>query len=193
MNEIVLRSVLLMYLRISQSIPTMQIAVQINMDVVPTEIRQANEGDLAVLASNNIAMALETENLELDPPTITQGVAAILADSSKGRYYVCTDANRNVIGQLMITLEWSDWRNANVWWIQSVYVHPQHRRRGIYRSLYARARHDAQQAGAAGLRLYADNDNTRAHATVRPLYAVSQCQRPLAVQVHGHDQPLHRL
>lgn len=159
-------------------------------------IRQALEADVAVLASSNTAMALETEQLQLDTTTITNGVAAILSDRSKGRYYVCTcQDNHIIVGQLMITYEWSDWRNANVWWIQSVYVHPDHRRRGIFRQLYARAKQDAQQAGAAGLRLYADNDNTGAHSTVRSR-AKHGCRAPLhayTVQGHGHDQPLHRV
>ena len=70
------------------------------------------------------------------------------------------------MAQLMITYEWSDWRNAPVWWIQSVYVAPAHRRKGLFKALYQHARQQAQHAGAAGLRLYADNDNLNAHTTV---------------------------
>lgn len=129
-------------------------------------IRQAVEADVAVLTSHNVAMALETEDLALDPHIVTPGVATILADGSKGRYYCATQGDGVVVGQLMITFEWSDWRNSNVWWIQSVYVQPEHRRRGIFRALYDHVRQEAHRAGAAGLRLYADNSNSCAHATV---------------------------
>jgi GNAT superfamily N-acetyltransferase len=71
-----------------------------------------------------------------------------------------------VIAQLMITYEWSDWRSADIWWIQSVYVHPPYRRQGLFTQLYNHAKAESQKAGACGLRLYADNGNTRAHATV---------------------------
>ncbi len=132
-------------------------------------IRRATIADAAVLASHNQAMALETENLTLNRETIHQGVHAILSDDSKGRYYVVVedaDGSNKPVAQLMITYEWSDWRNANVWWIQSVYVEPTHRRKGLFRVLYRHTRQAAAQEGAAGLRLYADDDNSSAHATV---------------------------
>jgi GNAT superfamily N-acetyltransferase len=74
---------------------------------------------------------------------------------------------QNVIAQLMITFEWSDWRASDVWWIQSVYVHPEYRRKGLFRALYQHAKTKSQQAGACGLRLYADDSNIKAQETVR--------------------------
>lgn len=137
-------------------------------------IRKATVADAPVLADHNQAMALETEDLHLARTTIHQGVEAILSDDTKGRYYVVMEDNlasnqpnaNQPVAQLMITYEWSDWRNANVWWIQSVYVQPAHRRKGLFRALYAHVRQEATEAGAAGLRLYADNDNSNAHSTV---------------------------
>ena len=85
-------------------------------------------------------MAMETENLQLDLSTVEKGVNAVYQDISKGQYFV-TEVNREIAASLMITFEWSDWRNGVIWWIQSVYVTKEHRRQGIYTSLYRNARH----------------------------------------------------
>ena len=124
-------------------------------------IRQATAADLEVLVAGNLAMAMETETLQLDTATVRAGVAALLTGRAPGSYWVATDGTE-VRGQLMITFEWSDWRNAPVWWVQSVYVDPASRGQGIYRALYRHVRQAAQQAGAAGIRLYVDTGNTRA-------------------------------
>lgn len=92
--------------------------------------------------------------------------------SSAATYYVAEEGG-DVIAQAMITLEWSDWRNCQVWWIQSVYVRPECRRRGVFSRLYAHLRRLAHAAGAAGLRLYAETNNVRAHATYEKLGMVS--------------------
>ena len=106
---------------------------------------------------------METENLALDPNVLGPGVRAVLTGQQTGQYYVgVTDGE--VVAQLMITFEWSDWRNAQVWWIQSVYVHPDHRRKGWYRRLYDFVHQAAQDAGAAGIRLYVDRTNTAAQS-----------------------------
>ena len=89
----------------------------------PIRIRDASPEDAAVLADFNGRMAEETEGRALDPAIITAGVAALLEDNNKGRYWVA-EYNSRVVGQIMVTYEWSDWRNGNLWWIQSVYVHP---------------------------------------------------------------------
>jgi ribosomal protein S18 acetylase RimI-like enzyme len=124
-------------------------------------VRRARPEDAAAIAGYNAAMALETENLELDRERLLAGVRRVLADAAKGFYLVAEDSGR-VAGQLMITYEWSDWRNADFWWIQSVYVHPEARRGGVFAALYAEAERLARDTGACGLRLYVERDNERA-------------------------------
>ena len=109
----------------------------------------------------------ETENLDLPLDRIQPGVENVLNQRHLGAYYVIIQDGQ-VIAQLMITYEWSDWRNASVWWIQSVYVRPPYRRQGCFRHLYQHVRQAAAAAGAGGLRLYADDNNISAHATVSP-------------------------
>ncbi|GAB4821963.1 hypothetical protein N2152v2_009009 [Parachlorella kessleri] len=129
-------------------------------------VRLAQPSDCATIADYNCRIAKETEDLELDKDTVVAGVGAILQDPSKGRYYVVEVGGHDApVAQLMITLEWSDWRNAQVWWVQSVYVHPEHRRRGYYRLLYQHVREAAKHEGVAGIRLYADTGNAKAHST----------------------------
>lgn len=131
---------------------------------LPT-VRAANAEDADIIAAFNQAMARETESLELLDATIGAGVRAVLADESLGRYYVAQCAGE-VAGCLLITFEWSDWRNGLFWWIQSVYVAPHWRRRGIFRALYAAVRAAAlESSGACGLRLYVERDNTTAQRT----------------------------
>jgi ribosomal protein S18 acetylase RimI-like enzyme len=125
-------------------------------------IRKAVSADRPVVADFNVQLARESEGLELEPARVKAGVAALLKDPAKGSYYVAEVAGA-VAGQLMITYEWSDWRNANIWWIQSVYVKPEFRRAGVFRALFshlqdlARARKDV-----CSLRLYVHEENTRA-------------------------------
>jgi GNAT superfamily N-acetyltransferase len=127
-------------------------------------IRSAAPGDAAVLADYNRRMALETEGRTLDSDTVTRGVAACLADPHKGRYFVA-EADGIVAGQLLITREWSDWRNAWIWWIQSVYVHPDHRRHGLFTALFEHVRHAALSEGdVIAVRLYVEKDNSAAQA-----------------------------
>ena len=91
-------------------------------------------------------MAMETENLALDPSTISPGVRAVFADPSRGQYFVA-ESDGNVVGCLMITHEWSDWRNGDIWWIQSVYVHEDFRRKGVFSALYQHVQKVAHAAG----------------------------------------------
>ena len=124
--------------------------------------RDATPGDVPAIIDFQIAMARETEELELDRDILTRGVNALFADPSLGRYYVA-EADGQVVGSLMITYEWSDWRNGMVWWIQSVYVTPSHRRRGIYAGLYAHVKAIvAPDPSIRGIRLYVDNRNKSA-------------------------------
>jgi GNAT superfamily N-acetyltransferase len=99
------------------------------------EIRAAELADGDLIASFNSHMALETEGKALSADSIGPGVMAILTDRTKGRYWMA-EANGVTISQLMVTYEWSDWRNGTIWWIQSVYVHPDWRRKGVFSALY---------------------------------------------------------
>lgn len=124
-------------------------------------IRRACAEDAETLVDFNARMARETEGLELSHDVVSKGVRGGLADASRALYFVA-EAGGRVVGQLMITKEWSDWRNGDIWWVQSVYVHPDFRRRGVFRALYAHAREQARQAGAVGVRLYVDDHNAAA-------------------------------
>jgi ribosomal protein S18 acetylase RimI-like enzyme len=128
-------------------------------------VRPAAPSDLDLLVNFNAAMALETENKRLDPARLRPGVAAVLADPARGRYRVAEQDGR-VVGALLITLEWSDWRNGWFWWIQSVYVRADARGRGVFRTLYDTVRERARAAGdVIGIRLYVEHDNAAAQAT----------------------------
>jgi ribosomal protein S18 acetylase RimI-like enzyme len=131
-------------------------------------VRRATLADLDVIVAGNLSMAEETENVRLDLAVLRQGVLALLEDRAPGRYWVAERLGE-VVGQLLITYEWSDWRNRMVWWIQSVHVAPAARRHGVFRALYAFARREARTAGAGGLRLYVDVTNTRAQAVYSAL------------------------
>lgn len=127
-------------------------------------VRPAHAHDLDFIVDCNCRLAAETEHKQLDRPTVTRGVAAALADPRKARYYVACAGDRPV-GQLMHTWEWSDWRNGDIWWLQSVYVLPEHRGQGVFRRLFEHvAALAAQDPGVVGLRLYVEQDNAAAQA-----------------------------
>lgn len=132
-------------------------------------VRPATPADAGVIGDFNRLMAKETEGKDLDPAILHAGVVAMLADVGKGRYFVA-EAGGRLVGQLGVTLEWSDWRNGNFWWIQSVYVAAHARRHGVFRRLYehvvAAAR---QEANVIGVRLYVEHDNQVAQATYRKM------------------------
>jgi GNAT superfamily N-acetyltransferase len=111
--------------------------------------------------AGNLALARETENLTLDSTVLRDGVHTLLDGGAPGRYWIA-ELDGVVVGQTLITYEWSDWRNRMVWWIQSVYVVPSARRHGVFRALFAHVRTEAQRAGAGGLRLYVDTTNAQA-------------------------------
>ena len=125
-------------------------------------IREARRDDAASIIEFQLAMALETEELTLDVDVLTRGVAALFDTPSLGRYFVAESDGR-VIASLMITYEWSDWRNGMVWWIQSVYTVPELRRRGVYAALYTHIRAQVEPDPAIrGIRLYVDTRNADA-------------------------------
>ncbi|HLP16723.1 MAG TPA: GNAT family N-acetyltransferase [Bacteroidota bacterium] len=131
-------------------------------------IRDARPGDCEAIADFNIAMAFETEHLALDRARVTEGVRAVLSDATKGRYIVA-EIDGCVAGQLMVTYEWSDWRNGMFWWIQSVYVDNAYRGRKIFSALYAHAKREAIAQGSCGLRLYVEEENKVAQRTYSKL------------------------
>jgi len=132
-------------------------------------IRRAEERDASVITSFNIAMALETENKVLDPDLVAAGVKGLLGNPAAG-FYVVADVKDVVTGCLMITTEWSDWRNGTFWWIQSVFVREDFRRKGLYRLLYHYVLNLAErEGGVCGFRLYVEKDNHAAQATYRAL------------------------
>ena len=125
-------------------------------------IRRASVADAERIAEHNEAMARETENLELDRQRLRRGVEAALNDPTKGFYTVAV-ADGQAVGQMMVTFEWSDWRNATFWWLQSVYVQPEYRRRGIYRRLYEQVLDEAKsRQDICGVRLYVSKENVAA-------------------------------
>lgn len=144
-------------------------------------VRPAVLADSDVIAEFNRLMAKETENKELDPTTLHAGVLAMLGDPRKGRYFVAeipphpqplspAGARGGIVGQLGVTLEWSDWRNGNFWWIQSVYVAAGARRHGVFRALYQHVLREAREASdVIGVRLYVEHDNAVAQATYRKM------------------------
>ncbi|MDX2269924.1 MAG: GNAT family N-acetyltransferase [Bryobacter sp.] len=135
----------------------------------PILVRPATIADAAAIVAFNVAMAMETEGLALDPAKITPGVEGLFAHPQYG-FYVVAEADGQAVGGLMITYEWSDWRNAVFWWIQSVYVLPAFRGQGVYRALYTSVKAMAQAAGnCCGFRLYVEKENTAAQAVYRKL------------------------
>lgn len=132
-------------------------------------IRKATIDDADTLAAFNAEMARETEGKTLLPEVIAAGVRALLADRGLG-YYVVAEVDGQVVASLMVTTEWSDWRNGTFWWIQSVYVQTGHRRRGIYRSLYAFVKQLAgNDSSVCGFRLYVERENSAAQNTYAAL------------------------
>lgn len=132
-------------------------------------VRLATATDAPAIIDFNRAMALETEGKELLPAVIGAGVRALLRKPNSG-FYIVAEERSEVIGALMITKEWSDWRNGEFWWIQSVYVRPRFRRRGVYRALYGRLQSMVRRKKlSCGFRLYVERENRRAQATYKAL------------------------
>lgn len=128
-------------------------------------IRDARPDDAATIIDFNERMAWETEAKRLDRALLEPGVRRALADASLARYWLAVDEADRPLGQLMVTWEWSDWRNGPFFWIQSVYVREDARQQGVYRALHEHAVTEAKHAGAVGVRLYVEPHNARAIAT----------------------------
>lgn len=133
-------------------------------------IRLASSADAAAMVEFNQAMALETEGKTLDGQTLKSGVEAVFSDPNKGFYVVAEDAAGRIAGGLMVTFEWSDWRDGWFWWIQSVYILPDARGRGIYRKLYEFVKtRAAAEKDVRGFRLYVERENERAQRVYKKL------------------------
>src|SRR2546427_4917446 len=131
--------------------------------------RDATRADTAAIVAFQCAMARETEEMELDAAVCGRGVAAVFDDSSRGRYFVA-ESGGQIVASLLITFEWSDWRDGAVWWIQSVFVRPDMRKQGIYAALYEHVRRlAAADESVKGIRLYVDRRNTAAQEVYRRL------------------------
>lgn len=140
-------------------------------------IRRGQPADWSALVDFNCRMAKETEGLELDRARVSLGVQTLLSDSGRG-FYVIAESNgtskdeksAEIAGSLMVTTEWSDWRNGVFWWVQSVYIQPEFRRKGIYSQLYAHVKELAKEAGnVCGFRLYVEKKNIVAQKTYEAL------------------------
>ena len=139
------------------------------MNLHSTIIRSASPDDISDIAQFNIAMAQETEESQLDPETIQYGVSGVIQNHAHG-FYLIAERDQVAVGSLLITFEWSDWRNGTLWWIQSVYVKPEHRRTGVFKALYdaviARAR---AAKSVRGIRLYVEQENLDAQSVYQKL------------------------
>jgi len=144
--------------------------------------------DLNAIVGFNRAMAFETEDRILDHDTATSGVRNALQDAGRGRYFVA-EVEGHVVGQTMVTCEWSDWRNAYFWWIQSVYVAREHRRHGVFQALYRHIREIGfQRPDVCGLRLYVHRTN-RAAAQVYRKLGMNQAEYSLFEDEWGGADP----
>lgn len=132
-------------------------------------IRMASAEDAAVIAGFNAAMALETEGKRLDADTVLRGVRSVFESDQRG-FYLLAERDGRVVGQAMVTFEWSDWRSGNFWWFQSVYVIPEMRRAGVFRALYESVLKRARgAANVCGLRLYVETHNLAAQRAYEAL------------------------
>lgn len=132
-------------------------------------VRQGTLEDAEIIVEFNQAMAMETEDKTLDNVILTNGVTRLISEPERGFYLVASE-NDTIAGSLMITKEWSDWRNQEFWWIQSVYVAPEFRRQGVYRLLYQSVKELAdQQNNVCGFRLYVEKENRVAQTTYENL------------------------
>ena len=150
-------------------------------------IREARLSDAGVIAEFNCALSRETEDGTLDLATVTRGVTRFLQGAGAG-FYTVAEIDGRVVGCLMITHEWSDWRDGTLWWIQSVYVRPEARRRGVFRALFDSIRRRAEvDADVRGIRLYVERDNERARRTYESFGMKKKPYRIYELLVDGGD------
>ncbi|MBM4134661.1 MAG: GNAT family N-acetyltransferase [Nitrospira sp.] len=149
-------------------------------------VRPAHVDDLDRLVGFSLAMAQETEGRNLDRARLRRGTQAIFDEPTRGFYLVAEASGQpepTIVGQLMVTFEWSDWRNATFWWIQSVYVHPDWRRQGVYRAMHRHVLREAKdRKNVCGVRLYVEKDNQEAQKVYQRVGLL-----PSAYQVFEED------
>ncbi len=131
-------------------------------------IRRAKPEDLATIVRFNVSLVQEARGKELDPTTLQKGVQAVLKDSYRG-FYTVAEMDDQVVAAVLVTFEWSDFSNAWFWWLQDVYVEPNHRQQGIFRALYQYLKDQATRSNACGLRLYVYQGNVKAQAVYEKL------------------------
>ncbi|MGD9488586.1 MAG: GNAT family N-acetyltransferase [Calditrichaceae bacterium] len=125
-------------------------------------IEKAGRSEANSIAEFQKRMALETENLNLEIEIVRKGVGAIFDNPERGFYMIVKDGKDNCIGSMLVQKEWSDWRNADVWWLHSVFILPEYRGRGIFRKLFENTERMALESGVIGIRLYVDKSNLHA-------------------------------
>ncbi len=132
-------------------------------------VKKATLKDVNSIVDFQLRMASETEGIKLDLSIVTKGVSAVLSDNTKGQYYVA-EIDGRIVSSLLTTFEWSDWRNGTILWIQSVYVLPEYRRKGVYRKMYSHIKEQVlNNENLNGIRLYADKSNSSAQKTYKTL------------------------
>ena len=136
-------------------------------------ISKALPDDADAIVQFQMAMAMETEGVTLDRERVQQGVSAVMKDESRG-VYIVAKAGAATIGSLMITREWSDWTNRWYWWVQSVYVLPDYRKKGVFKTLYSCVKELAKEAGVSKVRLYVDRGNRLAQTAYEKL-GMAEC------------------
>lgn len=151
-------------------------------------VRPGRAADRARIAAFQAALAFDTEGKRLDPERLDAGVAAVLADPARGRYLVA-ERDGVVVGSLLLTTEWSDWRDGWFLWIQSVFTAPEARRTGVYRALYACVMAEARaRPDVCGVRLYVESENVRAQAVYEALGMQRSSYRFYEVDCAGADE-----
>jgi GNAT superfamily N-acetyltransferase len=153
-------------------------------------VRRATADDAETIARFNEAMAEETEGKPLDPDTVRSGVRAMMEAPDDRGFYLVAERDGRIVGSLMITTEWSDWRNGMFWWIQSVYVRPEARRQGVYSALHGQVRQRAAtDEEACGLRLYVERRNRSARETYEALGMSETAYRLYEEMLRARDAP----
>ncbi len=133
-------------------------------------VRPATPADIETIAGFQIAMARETEHLQLEESTVLAGVRQVFHNPELGKYFVARK-DTEVVASLLITYEWSDWRNGTVYWIQSVYVKPEHRGGGVFKTMYKHIEEIVlADDKVRGIRLYVDKSNRRARQVYEKLH-----------------------
>ncbi len=149
-------------------------------------IRRARRDDLESIVDFNVRLAAESEGVELDRDRLRSGVANALADKRRA-FYLIAESGDAPIGQLMVTYEWSDWRDGEFWWLQSVFVRPEFRRRGVLKALYDRVLELAEESNVCGIRLYVERENSAAIAAYRS-FGIA----PTVFEMHERDFIIQR-